>query len=137
MHLPPRGSRTSPLRAWSIPSLVAIVMRAKGPEQSATSIVPVSPLRLAFDEFEVGVDHVVDERLERGAVHPAELLPRLGRIADEELDLGRAEIAGIDHDAGLSVLLVDAALLDAAAGPFDLAPDARKRLLDELAHRVH
>ena len=38
---------------------------------------------------EVGLDHHLDERVEAHRRLPAELLARLGRIADEQIDLGR------------------------------------------------
>ncbi len=53
---------------------------------------------LLGDRREVVADHLGAEILPLGLVDPAELLPRLGRIADQQVDLGRPEIARIDLD---------------------------------------
>src|SRR5581483_11544735 len=67
---------------------------------------------------------------------PAEPLPRLAGIADQQIDLGRAEIDRINPHHRLAGLPVDAGLLDAFAAPFDAAADLGKSELDELAHRA-
>src|SRR5271165_1965482 len=67
---------------------------------------------------------------------PAEFGPRLAGVADQEIDLGGAEIDGIDPHHGLAGLPVDAGLLDAFAAPFDAAADLGKSKLHELAHRA-
>src|SRR5689334_20372761 len=41
----------------------------------------------AGQQLEVGVDHELDHLVERGARRPAQLLARLGRVADQVLDL--------------------------------------------------
>src|SRR5579871_4468196 len=80
--------------------------------------------------------HFLDQLRKARLRLPAELLPRLAGIADQEIDLGGAEIDGIDPHHGLAGLLVDAGLLDALAAPFDAAADLGKGELDELAHRA-
>lgn len=61
----------------------------------------LSPLRLeveavGLDESHVALDHVLDELRERDRVLPAELGARLGWVAHELLDFGRAVVLGID-----------------------------------------
>ena len=63
----------------------------------------VSKGLLASGEFEVALDHHLREFLDAGAGLPAELFLRLRRIAEKLLDLGRAEVAGIDLDEVLRV----------------------------------
>ena len=46
---------------------------------------------------QVGVDHHADQLLEADLRLPAELLPGLRRIADEQVDLGRTEELLVDH----------------------------------------
>jgi hypothetical protein len=55
-------------------------------------------------------------------VNPAELLLRLGRVADQKIDLGRAEVARIDFDQDLAGLAIAALLLGAFAAPPDGSP---------------
>ena len=50
---------------------------------------------LAFKHFDVGVDHELDQLLEANLGFPAELALRLGWIADEQIDFGRAFVAGV------------------------------------------
>jgi len=53
----------------------------------------LEPQRRVLDARDVRIDHFLDELLEgRRAWVPLELLQRLGRITDEKIDLGRAEI---------------------------------------------
>src|SRR5262249_11001815 len=67
---------------------------------------------------------------------PTELLPRLAGVADQEVDLGRAEIARIDPYHDLAALAVDAGLLDALAAPLDAAADLGKGEFHHLADRA-
>ena len=53
------------------------------------------------DGLEVGVYHELNELLEGEGGLPAELLFCLGRIADEEIDFGGAEVALIEVDVVL------------------------------------
>src|SRR5260370_18591982 len=61
--------------------------------------------------------HFLDELRKARLRIPAELLPRLAGVADQEIDFGRAEIYGIDANQSLAGFLVDAGLLDALAAP--------------------
>ena len=51
-----------------------------------------------LEELAVGLDHLLAEILERDLGLPAELGRGLGRVADEQVDLGRAKILGVDLD---------------------------------------
>src|SRR4051794_4036208 len=53
---------------------------------------------LAGDELEVGLHHHADELGEGRVGLPAQLGPRPRRVADQEIDLGGAEEALVDHD---------------------------------------
>ena len=67
-------------------------------------IVIVSGKAVPLDEFvplrriQVFPDHFRDELRKSDPRDPAELLLRLGRVAQQRLDFGRPEIAGIDGD---------------------------------------
>src|SRR4051794_361309 len=74
---------------------------------------------LILDDLHVGVDHDPHELLEGHLRLPAELLARLGRIAAQRVDLGRAVVLRVDLDVALPV-----------------HADVRRRLVEEVAHRV-
>src|SRR5918994_478912 len=76
-------------------------------------------LELPLEQGDVGVDHEVDQALERGLRLPAEHLAGLGRVADQQVDLGGPEELLVDHH----VLL-----------PVEAHPPERQ--LAELTHRV-
>src|SRR6476660_3040132 len=65
----------------------------------------------------VVLDHFGDQLLEAGAVAPAEFGDRLGRIAEQQVDLGRTAIGGIERYQRLAGALADAVLVEAAALP--------------------
>ena len=55
----------------------------------------------------IGMDHDFDELVEGGFGFPAEHGFSFGIVADEELDFGGAEVAGVDtsaHFAGVSLV---------------------------------
>ena len=52
-------------------------------------------------QLEVAVDHHLDELLERHPRRPAELRVGLRGIAEEEIDLGGAEVTRVDRDDAL------------------------------------
>src|SRR5215203_1335812 len=55
------------------------------------------------EHLEVGVDHQAHHVLEGGARDPAELVARLRRVADEMLDLGGPQEAGVEADVLLGI----------------------------------
>ena len=67
---------------------------------------------------------------------PAQPVVRLGRIADQQIDLGRAEIARIDRDADRAGGGVYSRLVDPLAAPLDRNADLGEGQLDQFAHRV-
>src|SRR5918995_2601721 len=76
-------------------------------------------LELPLEQGDVGVDHEVDQALERGLRLPAEHLAGLGRVAHQQVDLGGPEEPLVDHH----VLL-----------PVEAHPTERQ--LAELTHRM-
>src|SRR3954468_4475555 len=57
----------------------------------------------AGEQFEVGVDHQPHHVVEARRGGPAEPLARLARVADQVLDLGGAQVLGVDADVLLGV----------------------------------
>ena len=53
---------------------------------------------LALGQRQVGADHLGDQVGERRLRRPIQLLARLARVADERVDLGRAEVDRVDAD---------------------------------------
>ena len=60
----------------------------------------------------------------------------LGRVAQQVVDLERAEVARVDLDQQLAGAAVDALLVQALALPDELAADLGEGALEELAHAV-
>src|SRR6201999_3301387 len=83
--------------------------------------------------LEVAVHHVRDEILEGHLRLPAEHLAGLAGIAEQRIDLGRTEVAGVDLDQRLFAGGIDANLVTALAAPFDATADDGEGVLDELA----
>src|SRR5258708_27745308 len=100
----------------------------------ASGILP-SPQHVR-DRDDVAVHHVLDELVEARLVAPTELHPRLARIAEQGIDLGRPEITRVDLDQHLAGRLLDALLCDAAPLPDDVPADMGESLLDEFAYRM-
>src|ERR1019366_1452198 len=68
--------------------------------------------RFLADRDQVGGHHLGDQGLEPDLMAPAQAVVRLGRIANQQVDLGRAKIAQIDRDSdraggGVYLRLVD------------------------------
>src|SRR3984957_13173513 len=68
--------------------------------------------------LEIGLDHLAREFAHTRSVPPSKLDLGLRRVADQQVDLGRPEIARIDFDQQLSGLRVEAFFSDAGAFPF-------------------
>src|SRR5262249_4744406 len=88
-------------------------------------------LMLLAHGLEVARDHFRNELAEAGLVGPAEFLAGLARIAQQEIDLRRAEIARVDRDQDLAGLAIHALLLGSGTTPGDLASDFREGEFDE------
>ena len=56
-----------------------------------------------FSQLEIGINHYFHQVLEPHLRLPAELLVSLGRIADEQVNLGRTLVAGVMHHVLLPV----------------------------------
>src|SRR5580704_2926436 len=84
-----------------------------------------------IDSLQVRLDHFADKFVKSYGGLPAKPLVCLARIAEQGIDLGRAEIAGIDLDQDLAALGIDARLLEALAPPGDRPADMRKGALNE------
>src|SRR5690606_11807631 len=88
--------------------------------------------------------HLADQLFEGGRRHPAELLSGLGRVAQQRLDFGRAEIAWIDPDDHVARFQVDAIpaacdpsdLVDSFTFPGKLDAELASTRLDEVPYRV-
>src|SRR3954452_6566333 len=63
----------------------------------------VAPVELVVDLLAVGLDHDAGELVPVGLGLPAEDLLRLGRIAEQVVDLGRPVVVGVDLDVRLPV----------------------------------
>src|SRR5690606_26704514 len=93
--------------------------------------VETAVIRLARDDAKIALDHILDKNIERGARLPAEHLLGLRCIADQEIDLSRAEIARIDLDQHFTRLGVQANLVDPLAAPFQANADDSEGRFDK------
>ena len=87
---------------------------------------------LAFGESQVGAGHLAHEFRERDARLPAEFSPRLGRVAEQGLHFGRAQVARVERHDGLTGARVHAALGGALAFPNEGHVEFARGGLDEL-----
>src|SRR6185312_32018 len=87
-------------------------------------------------ERKIARDHFLDQFAEADAVRPAEPLPRLGRVPEQFVDLGRAEIARVDAHQDAATFFTDAALAGGLAFPTQRYPRLGKGEFDELAYRM-
>src|ERR1700730_1882042 len=85
---------------------------------------------------EIARHHFLDQLGKTRLRRPTKLGAGLGGVADQLIDLGRAEILRIDANHGLAGRFVHAGFLDALAAPLDAAADFRERDFDEFAHRA-
>ena len=90
---------------------------------------------VTFGGGEIGFDHLRYKLVEAGAGCPAELALGLGGIAEEGFDLGGTEVAGVDGDDDVA-LLVGGLFVDAGAGPGEVEVEEFGAALDEVAHAV-
>jgi len=94
---------------------------------------------------EVGTHHLLNQFLETDARRPAELRLRLGRIAEQGLDLGRTEVARVDPYnrlplgqaiAWLVEALDGADFVDPLAFPAQVDAELGRGRINELSHAV-
>src|SRR4051812_43188601 len=78
-------------------------------------------------------DHFPDQLFEGDTGFPSQFLPGLRGIAKQCLDFGRPEIARVDGDYTLPVL-VKAALVHSRPLPADMHPEFGRGYLYKLAH---
>src|SRR6266436_4159931 len=97
--------------------------KTRRPTSAKGSALAVFALMLLAHRHQVGRHHLGHQFAETGLVAPAELGARLRRIAQQEIDLRRAEISGIDGNQHIAALGIHALLLGAGAAPGDLAAD--------------
>src|SRR5947207_3237067 len=93
-------------------------------------------LMLFAHRRQIGRHHLGHQFAETRLVAPAQLGPRLGRIALQEINFGGAEVPRIDGNQDLPVLGVDTLLLGSGAAPGDRAADLGEGQFDEFAHRM-
>src|SRR5215470_5034276 len=99
-------------------------------------IMPIDAFAFQSHLLAVAVDHLVDEIRKARLVAPAKLLVRLAGVAEQHLDLGRAEIARIDFNENLSGLGINPGFIDAFTTPRDLAAHMAESAFDEFTHRM-
>src|SRR5271167_3711677 len=78
---------------------------------------------LAPRDRKIAGHHLFDQLGKARLGLPAELLACLARVADQEVDFGRAKIGRIDAHYGLAGFFVNAGLLNTLAAPLDAAAD--------------
>ena len=81
---------------------------------------------LELHRFAVSSDHFFDEIMESRFVRPTEFFMRLGWVANQQIDLGRAEIPRINLDENIAGIFIAADLVDGRAFPGNLATDFSK-----------
>src|SRR5688500_3421572 len=72
-------------------------------DDAALLLVVVADNALAAGEAQVVLGHPPRQLLEGYLRLPAEVTPGLGGVAEQEVDFGRAEVAGVDLDVLLPV----------------------------------
>src|SRR5258708_7322759 len=87
-------------------------------------------------DLQILPDHLGHEIVELGFVPPTQPLVGLGGVADQEVDLCRAEIARVDFDQDTTIGAIDASLLDAIPNPLDVDSDSAKCLFYKAAHAM-
>src|ERR1044072_3741059 len=94
--------RSTSSRATASPTIPApTTTRSQRSGATTAPLAGLPPRPAPWEQLDVRVSHHARHLLEARARHPAELLARLGRVADQVLDLGRAQEARIDPDVML------------------------------------
>lgn len=79
-------------------------------------------------------DHFPDQFREACARLPAQFAPRLAGVADQLIQLARAEITRIDPDQRAPAVRIDAGLIQPLALPAYINAGAGERSRDEIPH---
>src|SRR3954469_15704591 len=84
-----------------------MAMESRSAFSHVVSVKAVLPNKsIALCSFKIGSNHLVDKLVEARSGCPTKLTMRLGRIAQESFNLGRAEVARIDGDDDVAVVVV-------------------------------
>src|ERR1700691_1178932 len=87
-------------------------------------------------DLQVVTNHFGDEVVQFCLMAPAELLMRLGWIADQQIHFGGSKIARIDLDENAPIRRIDPLLFNALALPFQIDANLAKSLFNEAAHAM-
>jgi len=94
--------------------------------------------RTAFglDLLHVLADHFRHQIGYRRRGHPAEFLPRLAGVPEQEFNLGRTKVTGIDLDKRASRFHANTLLFDPGAAPFQHDPQFGERPFHKRSDRI-
>mmetsp|Transcript_20926 Transcript_20926/g.67317 ORF Transcript_20926/g.67317 Transcript_20926/m.67317 type:complete len:372 (-) Transcript_20926:86-1201(-) len=110
---------------------------APPPPHLSSILMPSLEVLTLIQHAQVLAHHLLDQVREQHARLPAQLLARLGRVADEQLHLGGAEVLGVDaHQHAFRVRFVEADLVHTLAAPLDGDAHLGEGALHELTHAV-
>mmetsp|Transcript_139531 Transcript_139531/g.339000 ORF Transcript_139531/g.339000 Transcript_139531/m.339000 type:complete len:359 (+) Transcript_139531:274-1350(+) len=108
--------------------------RAPGDRRRRTCLIPQARIVHARD---VALDHLLHERVDRRRVRvPLQRRPRLGRVADEEVDLRGAEVPLVHAHENLPRRDLDPDFVHALAFKLELHARSFEGAVDERSHRV-
>src|ERR1700735_3686891 len=116
------------------PATKTRLLRSSNDGMPVLSVGRAETARLGGDERDIGLDHLTHDFGKAALWPPTEAPARLGRVAEQPVDLGRPEIAWIDRHQRPTGVDVDAMFVLAAAVPLYPAAGLGKGLFDEFAH---
>src|SRR5262249_790586 len=90
------------------------------------------PGYFAPDQIQISIHHFRYQCVERHFVFPAKLRSGLGRVADEEINLCRANVAWMDFNEHLIGRCIIPLLVGTLSAPNDLPTDILESLLNKL-----
>jgi len=85
---------------------------------------------------QISLDHLLDQGIKLDLTLPSELLVGLGRVAEQQLDLGGAVVSRVDTDTDGAILITSNLLLGSTL-PGDGSTSGLEGLLDKLTDSVH
>src|ERR671913_1112792 len=88
--------------------LLSVSICAPSVAKSILSLALIRDQFFALGDLPVALRHHLSQGFERDLRLPLQLLAGLARVAQEQVDLGRAEVAGVDFDVFLPVEVEDA-----------------------------